>query len=666
MGFQKSISQRLIAFCVAGIAFLFLLYGIWQVQQVRSSTVERVHGDIESIVKLKATEVTDFFYAKGQIIHSVFANPQVLDWFTFYNDRGGDISGYEEYASVRQYFRFFSDNDPAIKSVFFGSANTFEYFDLDGRYEGDPNYYTNRRPWWDEAKGKGRLYVSDPAVDANDGSISATIKTVVNRNGRFLGVGGMDILITTIGEELLSKIKYHGKGNAFLVTDKGVLVYYPGFNKSDFPAGSDMSKIDSVFSESEGFSQLKNLMTSRDSGNAEVNWKGVHYQVAFDKVAGDYPYFNWKLGFMIPDEVVNEPVSRAGWQVTFLMLGMLAVIGGMVFMIVRPILSPLNTMVDAMKDISRGDGDLTKRISLERQDEIGQLSDEFNVFMDKIQSLVRQTMEITKEVNQTTKSVVETTQHNLSLVNNEKSEIETVASASYEMAETSKDVSRNTSGAMEVADSVKGEMDKGSAVVKSAVKDINAMSEQIGEAADVVSALEAETDKIGEVLDVITGITEQTNLLALNAAIEAARAGEMGRGFAVVADEVRTLASRTQESTRHIKEIIGALQTTAKQASQAMTSSNTQAESGVKRVADLQSVLDQAFGGVENIQQQMHSIVAANNQQSHTAEEIARNVSHITEIADETVLESRDVEKRISELKGLAANLEQVLKQFKV
>ena len=76
MGFQKSISQRLIAFCVAGIAFLFLLYGIWQVQQVRSSTVERVHGDIESIVKLKATEVTDFFYAKGQIIHSVFANPQ--------------------------------------------------------------------------------------------------------------------------------------------------------------------------------------------------------------------------------------------------------------------------------------------------------------------------------------------------------------------------------------------------------------------------------------------------------------------------------------------------------------------------------------------------------------------------------------------------------------
>lgn len=664
MGFQKSISQRLITFCLTGIAFLFLLYGVWQVMQVRSTTVERVHGDIEKIVTLKATEVSEFFYAKGQIIHSVFANPQVLDWFTAYDDRGADISGIEEYNDVRSYFRYFSDNDPAIKSVFFGSANTFEYFDLDGRYESD-TYYTNKRPWWGEAQGKDRLYVSDPAVDANDGSISATIKTTVKRNGRFLGIGGMDILISTIGDDLLSKIKYEGMGHAFLVTDKGVLVYFPGFN-DNFPPGSDMSEVDKIFRDSQGFSQLKNTITSRDSGMADVQWKGEHYQVIFDKVAGEYPYFNWKLGFMVPDDVTEKPVASAVWQVTSLMIIMLVIIAVLVFIIVRPILSPLNTMVDAMKDISRGDGDLTKRISLNRQDEIGQLASEFNVFMEKIQSLVRQTMEITKEVNSTTKNVVETTQHNMDLVSNEKTEIESVASASYEMAQSSKDVSRNTSNAMDVADAVKDEMDKGSAVVKSAVNEINSMSEQIGEAAGVVSDLEAETVKIGEVLDVITAITEQTNLLALNAAIEAARAGEMGRGFAVVADEVRTLASRTQESTRHIQEIIAALQSTAKQASLAMTSSNTQAEAGVKRVADLQTVLDQAFSGVENIQQQMQGIVAANTQQSHTAEEIAKNVSHITEIADETVEDSRDVEKCISELKGLASNLEQVLRQFKV
>lgn len=665
MWYQKSISQRLIAGCVGSIAVLFFLYGIWQVQTVKSSTTSRVNNDLANLVAQKATEIQGFFDAKGQVIHSVFANPHILDWFKNYDQRGSDISSDQGYILIRDYFKYFSEKDDSIKSVFLGSANTFEYFDLNGRYDGDPNYYTNKRPWWFEAQEKNRMYVSDPAVDANDGSISATVKTVVRDNGQFVGIGGMDILITTIGQDLLSKIKYEGAGNAFLVTDKGVLVYFPGFNK-DFPPGSDITKVDSLFKDTDGFSALKRQMSNQQKGTAVVEWKGEEHQVVFDSVADDYPYLNWRLGFLLPTEVSQKPVNSAVMSVTFYMIVMLAIIAVAIYFIIQPMLKPLRGMLWAMRDISQGEGDLTKRINVERQDEIGQLAHEFNVFVDKIRELVAQTMDITTEVKNSTETVFKTTAQNVNLVNNEKIEIESVASASYEMAETSKDVSRNTSGAMDVADSVKVDMENGGTVVRAAVEDIKLLSQHIGDAADVVTALEGQTDKIGEVLDVITGITEQTNLLALNAAIEAARAGEMGRGFAVVADEVRTLASRTQESTRHIQEIIGALQATAKQASQTMKSSNEKADRGVVRVGEIQNVLDNAFTGVEKIQQQMQSIVVANTQQSHTAEEIAKNVSHITELADESVKECREVESHIHQLQQLASELDRALRQFKV
>jgi len=665
MWFQKSISQRLIAGCLGSIAVLFFIYGIWQIQTVKSTTIERVDNDIANLVAQKATEIKGFFDAKGQVIHSVFANPQVLDWFEQYNDRGGDISANAGYASVRQYFRYFSDQDPAIKSVFFGSANTFEYFDLNGRYDGDPNYYTNKRPWWFEAQKQDRMFVSDPAVDANDKTISATIKTVVKRDGKLIGVGGMDILITTIGRDLLSKIKYQGEGNAFLVTDKGVLVYFPGFS-DEFPPGSDISEVESIFENSEGFRALKSQMQRQDEGTTSVTWKGEAHQVVYSSIKDDYPFLNWHLGFLLPMEVSEKPVNEAVFKVTLYMLLMLLVIALTVYFIIQPMLKPLKDMLNAMTDISQGEGDLTKRITVQRQDEIGELATQFNAFIDKMRALVQQTMDITSQVKNTTESVFKTTETNVSLVNTEKAQIESVASASYQMAATSKDVSHNTSDAMTLADSVKTDMEQGGNVVRTAVQDIRELSNNIGEAATVVSALEKETDKIGEVLDVITGITEQTNLLALNAAIEAARAGETGRGFAVVADEVRTLASRTHESTQNIQKIIADLQSAAKQASVTMSASNSQADSGVSRVNEIQVVLNAGLEGVEQIQSQMQSIVAANTQQSHSAADIANNVSHITELADESVKETRMVETDIKQLQSLSKDLDRTLKQFTV
>ena len=126
------------------------------------------------------------------------------------------------------------------------------------------------------------MYVTDPAVDNNDGSVSATITSPYYLpNGKLLGIGGMDILITTIGKDLLAPIKYKNEGEAFLITDTGKLVFFPGFNDT-FQPGDTMASIDEHFPDTSGFEQLQTTVAHSTSGIAKVAWRGTNYQVAFN------------------------------------------------------------------------------------------------------------------------------------------------------------------------------------------------------------------------------------------------------------------------------------------------------------------------------------------------------------------------------------------------
>jgi methyl-accepting chemotaxis protein len=663
--FSRSILRQLIFGISTAVAILLIVTSYFILSKISSDTREQLISSIEGIVSEQATEVRSFFQAKGQINHAVFASPQVLNWFTEYDERLSDISGNKDYQDVIKYFKYFTEQEPAIKSVFFGSENTHEYFDLNGRYD-DANYFTSKRPWWQEGIDIGQMYVTDPAVDANDGTVSATVKgPYYLPNGRFLGIGGLDILISTIGKDLLANIKYQGEGEAFLMTDTGKLVFFPGFNDK-FKPGVLMSTIDSAFSKTQGFSQLQSTIVTADSGTSQVTWQGEEYQVIFKQVKSDYPLMNWKLGFLVPSKLITEPVQQAFISSSLVVIIIISLIAALVWLLIIPLMKRINNLQVAMNEIATGDGDLTKRIDPVKDDEIGALVNEFNTFIDKIQTLVKQTVDISDEVNQSTQSAATISYQTNTIVEEQKLEIDMVATAATELAHTSSDISNNAVLSNTLATQAEEKVSHGSAVVKQATNGIHILSENVTSAASVVNKLKDGTQSIGEVLSVIRGIAEQTNLLALNAAIEAARAGEQGRGFAVVADEVRTLASRTQESTTNIEAIIDDLQATSANAVTVMTSSQTEAKQSVDLTQQVQLVLNEITEVISEFQQQTHEIANAVSQQATVAEEVSKNIENVRLLTDDTVNGANSMASSLEGLKSNSSSLTEVVGQFKV
>ncbi|WP_371850856.1 methyl-accepting chemotaxis protein [Pseudomonas sp. 21C1] len=192
------------------------------------------------------------------------------------------------------------------------------------------------------------------------------------------------------------------------------------------------------------------------------------------------------------------------------------------------------------------------------------------------------------------------------------------------------------------------------------------LAKSLEDAANQVQQVSSDTANIEKIIEVITAIADQTNLLALNAAIEAARAGEHGRGFAVVADEVRSLATRTQDSTREIRGMIGALQEGVGQAAEVMRSSRQLAQQTVEQTHQAETALNKIRTEVTAINDMNAQIASASEQQSQVAETVNQNISRIHDATLGTAAGSEQVASSSRELAALAQRLTEKVSFFKL
>lgn len=424
----------------------------------------------------------------------------------------------------------------------------------------------------------------------------------------------------------------------------------------------------------EGITEARNgktgSMVVRDYMDADVKLLSAYTPV---NVYGT----NWALACEIDEAVALASVkemedtstaattSLVTWSLCVLIIAGIAVtvIG---ILIALGLSKPINRMVDMLKDIAEGEGDLTKFVDQDRKDELGEMGKWFNTFIKKIHTIISELKVSAGEVASAATEIAASSEQMAVGMDEQSSQITRVSSAIEEMSSSITDVARKSAGAASHSKDAGKEAQDGGTIVDKTVNSIELIAKQVDESASSVSSLGRKSEQISDIIEVINDIADQTNLLALNAAIEAARAGEHGRGFAVVADEVRKLAERTQQATEKVGSSITEIQQETKIAVERMEASREQVQAGVKLAKEAGNALERIVVGADVVAGGVNDIAAACEEQSTVAGEISQNIERISEVVRQSTEGAGQAAMAAAQLSNNSEQLQSLVAQFKL
>lgn len=553
--------------------------------------------------------------------------------------------------------------------------------------EGD----ASTRPYMTAGK-EGKGIIMDPVISKTTGAPVVIITAAVkDSQGKPLGVLGENLRLTYI-DELISGLSFAGKGYGFLLDSQGTIISHP----------DETLKMKTKITEIPGLEEAGQEMLQGKSGLISYRFKGEERVTVYAPIKST----NWVAAITVPYSDLYAPLIALRNKTLIVIAVILAIVLVVMPILVKKVVDPIKNVQKSIEDIAQGEGDLTKQLEVQTNDEIGQLADSFNKLIASLKDMIGQIKGNVEVVNRaagiltnnseeaatSTISVANSIQGLASSTTEQTNAVANVAEIIAQLAESADSIAK---GATEQAQSMTGahsslqmmikminnasskieEIKAGSSQnmaiaqdggekISGTIKEMNLVKDVVLELANKMNDLDSHSEQIGNIVEVISEIAEQTNLLALNAAIEAARAGEHGKGFAVVADEVRKLAERSGLATKEISGLIKEIQRVTQETMVSMEAGTKTVQKGVviaeearDALKEILKVINDSNGATDEINEAIVSISQSSRGVSSASETVAaiteENSAAIEEIAS-SIVEIKSILDRV--LSGASNN----------